>query len=187
MKPARFLALLLVCAAGPLSPLFAQDRPAVKNTITVDINPELTAIYFNVSAVNGFGLGAGYERVLTRHVSLKVGFSAVYLSLYEVDFFTMDFRLSGRFYPLGTAPARWFVEAGAALLRYSSPYERGFMGSLGMAAGWKSIIAGHFSLEPFVGINVYTGDKFLMPFTMTAVSELIMPGFILGMNIGWSF
>lgn len=186
MKPLRFLTLLLMCAAA--GPLFSQNPGAsVKNIITVDINPELTAIFFNVSRVKGFGLGAGYERVLTDHVSLKAGFSTVYLSLYDVNFLTMDFRLSGRFYLLGTAPAGWFVEAAAALLRYSSPYEQGFMGSLGMAAGWKLIIAGHFSLEPYLGLNIYTGDKFLMPFTMTAVSELIMPGFILGMNIGWSF
>ena len=159
-----------------------------KNAVTVDINPELAAVYFNLSGVRGFGFGLGYERVWTDNFSAGVDGKYVYLSYpsYDARFYSLHIALYGRYY-LYSAPEKLFFEFGLGGMWHSSPYQKSFMLSLVSAIGWKFIFKGHFAVEPYIGWAVFSGDKYLAPWSINALTELLIPGFYIGIPIGWVF
>lgn len=165
-------------------PSFSQ----AKNVITIDINPELAAVFFNSSGVKGLGFGLGYERVLIKNVSVGADVKSIFLTYpaYDARFSSIHIALHGRYYAF-SAPGKLFFDFGLGGMYHRSPFQKSFMLSFGAAIGWKFIIKGHFVIEPYIGWTVFSGDKFLAPWSITALTEILIPGFCIGIPIGWSF
>ncbi|MDR2553262.1 MAG: hypothetical protein LBD31_08875 [Treponema sp.] len=178
-----FFVTALVLALG--TPLYGQEKKIPKNSVTLDLNPEIVALYFSKIDVDGFGLGLNYERMLNGHFSLAADIRTMYLDLSGMDFHVWEAGLNGRFYP-----AEWgifFVNGRLGLLWYRSPYYKGWMLNLGLECGWKFILKSRFVAEPFIGTRASSDDQFIMPFTITDWSALVIPGFIVGVRIGAAF
>jgi hypothetical protein len=152
--------------------------------IFIDLNPELVSLSFLQIGVSGFGLEIGYERIVAGGFSLLGDIKTVQLSMSDTRFSVWDISISGRYYLF---KKKIFTNMRLGTLLYQSPYYEGWMLNIGIDVGWKFTIKSHLILEPYFGCNVYSDDKFIMPFTVTSLSEFVIPGFITGMRIGLGF
>jgi len=156
-----------------------------KNAILTDLNPMLTALTYLQIDVKGFGLEFAYERAINDHFSLVGDTKTLQLFLSDMHFSVWDFGLSGRYYPVKNE--YFFTNSRTGISLYRTSLYQGWMLNIGLEAGWKLIIKSNFVLEPYIGCHVSSDDKFIMPFTITALSGLIIPGLAVGMRFGVGF
>ncbi|MDR2552593.1 MAG: hypothetical protein LBD31_05450 [Treponema sp.] len=183
--------LILLIIFGLAAPLHGQDEtgepgPAsLKNIILVDLNPELVALYFSKIDASGFGLELSYERMINSHFSLAGDIKTLYLTMSGMNFHIWEAGLNCRYYP--AEEGMFFINGRLSPSWYQTPYHKGWMLSLGLDLGWKFIVKTHLVLEPYVGAHASSDDKFIMPFTITALSGHWIPGFVIGIRIGAGF
>ncbi|MDR3173334.1 MAG: autotransporter outer membrane beta-barrel domain-containing protein [Treponema sp.] len=181
---ALFLGLpLLWCLPVPGA---AQDRREPRNTIFTDLNAPLLALVYFPAGIKGFGLELGYERLLPRHFAGMASVRYLRLSLAGTLFQAWDIGLYGR-YRVWAGRGVFVSSAKLGALLYDSPYYRGGSFLAGLEISWKYRPGGRFVLEPYLGCNVCADDRYLMPFTVFSLTEILIPGFSAGVRLGIGF
>jgi hypothetical protein len=94
--------------------------------------------------------------------------------------------LYGR-YAVWTNRGIFVISAKLGALIYNSPYYQGGSFVTGLEMGWRYRIGGHFVVEPYLGCDVCADDRYLMPFTVSSLTELLIPGFNAGVRLGIGF
>jgi hypothetical protein len=151
------------------------------------LNPPIIAWFYLPLELRGFGLEGGYTRDLPQGFALMGDVSFLSLSQWDADFRTWDMALYGRYAITETRAAAFFVSVKTGALLYTSPYYRGATFVSGIELSMRRRIGGHFMVEPYAAYNVCADDRHLMPFTMGALTELLIPGFKLGARFGAIF
>lgn len=72
-------------------------------------------------------------------------------------------------------------------LLYTSPYYEGGTFTVGIELGLRRRIGARFMIEPYILCAVFADDRYLMPFTMETLTELLLPGFKAGVRFGVVF
>ena len=164
-------------------PGFAQG---VQNTVFVDAGMTIMGLLGG-----GLGIGGGYERRITRHLSLLGNFD--YLEMpYDTSSGTEKIKIIGgslhsRVYPLGTALTGWLVGLGAG---YSYGFSPALDDNIGVPyisarTGLKWILGktSGFVLEPALGYNmVLLGES-----ASNSVKSAMKNNFFIAMGLGWAF
>jgi hypothetical protein len=120
----------------------------LRNYAFVDFAPLFLGL-----AVDGFGIGFGYERAFADPFS--IAFYVDVLGAPDVSAF--DLLIRPRWYPLGTSVGGWYL---GAILGYGMADSTSAF-TIGLETGYKFVF-GHFGLEPWLGftLGAYGGLKF---------------------------
>ncbi|MDR0597775.1 MAG: hypothetical protein LBG14_04645 [Treponema sp.] len=178
------LGFLLLCCFPPLGK--AQNREEPRNTIFTDLNAPLLALVYFPTGIEGFGLELGYERLLPRGFAGMVSIKYLHFSLTGALFEVWDMGLYGR-YTLWTGRTSFITSAKLGALLYDSPYYQGGSFLMGLEISWRHRPGWHFMVEPYFGCDVCADDRHLMPFTVSGLTELLIPGFSAGVRLGLGF
>ncbi|MCL2720244.1 MAG: hypothetical protein FWD47_02770 [Treponema sp.] len=175
---------------------FAQidDETTPKNFISVDFGPLITSFtIINISSQyeknnTAFGFGVNYERLLTTAFSIggDIKYTFMNFPLYDAGFNSLNITIHGRYY-LFSLPKGLFFDYNLGGLWHHSPYQSNFMLSIGSALGYRFNIKSRFFAEVYIGWAVYSGDKYLAPWSLMSLSELIIPGLYISLPLGFSF
>ncbi|MDR2446015.1 MAG: autotransporter outer membrane beta-barrel domain-containing protein [Treponema sp.] len=163
---------------------FAQET--APNAVFVDFGSTIFAALFG-----GFGSGLGYERELTKNFSalIKAGFIGIRIksSPHDTQILSATGGLYGRYYPLGDAVKRWFIDVGGSYsymaVRYGDKIDSHIF-EIGALTGWKFVFGGGFFLEPGLGYRFIFGD-INTPIGSQAIPQI--EGFTVGLGMGWAF
>jgi hypothetical protein len=163
----------------------AQDREERRNIFFTDLNLPLLALIYYPTGIEGFGLELGYERLLPRRFSGMANVKYLRLSLAGTLFQVWNLGLHGR-YAIRTGRSAFVASAKLGALLYDSPYYRGGSFVTGLEISWRRRLGG-FVAEPYLGCDVCADDRYLMPFAVSALTELLIPGFSAGVRLGIGF
>ncbi|MCL2180473.1 MAG: hypothetical protein FWB83_05030 [Treponema sp.] len=164
-----------------------------RNSITVDFGPTITSAFIaGISAqyeeAAFFGLGVNYERFFSTYYSVggDIRFSYMNFPVSDAVFFSFHAVLYGRYYFL-SGSEKLFININLGGMQHNSPFQYSFMFSIGSAIGWRFLIQNHFIIELSMGWTVFTGDKYLAPWSMMSLSEILIPGLYFSIPIGLAF
>lgn len=164
----------------------AQESTIVKNTgrpineIKVDLEPLLVPPFISelmertFADTDGFGLKAGYDRMITERFSAGVEFAFITANAkaesFEAVINSIDTGIHGRFYPWMKS---FYLQAGLGLVVFDfelsgstgaldqfkenfDPYT-GVGGTLDIGFGWRWLIGGHFIIDASITSGLYLG------------------------------
>jgi hypothetical protein len=166
---------------------FSQEA---ENAVFVNFGSTLVGVL-----AGGFGVGLGYERGLSDHLSVQAVFSYIGFStkgsqfIADTEYLGIGFEAHARLYPLGTAVQGLFLDVGGEYSYISVEFNEKLESSIFRAeakAGWKFVFGGGsgFFLEPGVCYGIIFGELKL-PAGAASVPAVGGLGFWLGM--GWAF
>ena len=163
----------------------AQERGESRNIIFTDLNTPLLALAYYPAGIEGFGLELGYERLLPRGFAGMVNAKYLHLSLAGALFQVWDLGLYGR-YAVWTGRSAFIVSVKLGALLYDSAYYQGGSFVTGLELSWRHRPC-RYVVEPYFGCDVCADDRYLMPFTVSALTELLIPGCSAGVRLGIGF
>jgi hypothetical protein len=172
--------------AGPLFPVFGEASGS-KNGVFIDFNPAIVALLYLPVDIKGFGVEAGYERDLGRNWGGMADTKYFQFSIDKSVFRLWDIGLYLRYALWKNEKNTFFTSLKIGALLYDSPYFNGGSFLTGLEISWRKILRGHFLFEPYINVSVCADDRYLMPFTAFAATELFIPGFAAGARLGVSF
>ncbi|MDR1216174.1 MAG: hypothetical protein LBK25_05800 [Treponema sp.] len=175
-----FLWFFLLCG-------FLHGEPQKGNTIFLDLNPSLLALFYLPLDIEGFGIEFGYLRDLPRGFALMGDIAFLSLSQWGADFSVWDLSLCGRYTMVEKGAVAFFSALKMGALLYTSPYYEGGTFTVGIELGLRRRIGARFMIEPYILCAVFADDRYLMPFTMETLTELLLPGFKAGVRFGVVF
>jgi hypothetical protein len=158
-----------------------------ENGVFLDFNPTIVALLYIPAEITGFGIGAGYERDLGRNFGAMADTSYMGLSVDGGDFRLWNIGLHARYMLRRDDKKSFIVSAKIGALLYDSPYFKGGTFLAGLELSWRKILWKHFLLEPYVNVTVCADDRYLMPFSVFALTEVFIPGFTAGVRLGFAF
>jgi hypothetical protein len=153
------------------------------NTVFVSLDPEITVLSYLLLGMKGFGLEGAYERRVSLGYSLIGDVKCVFLDAEDARFSAWELSVHNRF----AAGKNFFFSIKAVALLYSSPYYSGVSFGPGFEAGYRRTFKQRFVIEPYLGCIALTDDKFVMPWTIMALSEYVIPSFTIGVRYGINF
>ncbi|MHB9293351.1 hypothetical protein Holit_02472 [Hollandina sp. SP2] len=188
------------------------------NEITLDIGPLFVPLFLSdfldeiYAETKGFGLKAGYDRMVSVHFSAGAEFAFITARAegesFEAMIKSIDAGIHGRYYPWGKT---FYLQAGLGLVSFNfdidgttgaledfkknfDPYT-GISGTLDISVGWRLLIGGHFIVNASILSGIYIGDALSAVTLFKAVSggipALTGKGFPLrfdaGITLGWAF
>jgi hypothetical protein len=179
------LGLSLLCCF-PVSGA-AQDRKEPQNAVFTDLNAQLLALLYLPTGIKGYGLELDYERLLVPRFALMAGVKYLHFSLSGYLFQVWNISLHGRYMIWKTDRNAFITSMKIGALIYDSPYFQGSTFMTGLEISWRRRFGRYFVMEPYLGCDVSADDRYLMPFTMSALTELLIPGFSAGARLGINF
>jgi hypothetical protein len=153
----------------------------------MDLNPAIVALLYLPMDIQGFGIEAGYERDLGRNFGGMAGAKYLHFSVDRSIFRVLDTGIHVRYMLWKNETSAFFTSVKIGALLYDSPYVSGGTFLTGLDISWRRILGRHFLFEPYIAVSVCADDRYLMPFTAFAVTELLVPGFTAGERLGFSF
>jgi hypothetical protein len=163
---------------------FSQSaKNGFNNTVFISLDPEVTTLSYLLLGVKGFGLEAAYERRVLPGYSLAGDVKGVFLDAEGSRFSAWELSVHNRF----AAGSNFFFSIKAAVLLYASPYYSGVSFGPGFEAGYRFTLKQRFVIEPYFGCIALTDDKFVIPWTIMALSEYVIPNFTIGVRYGINF
>ena len=163
----------------------AQGREEPRNILFTDLNVPLLALVYYPTGIEGFGLELGYERLLPLRFSGMANIKYLQLSLAGALFRIWHLGLYGR-YAVWTGRSAFITSVKLGALLYDSAYYRGGSFVTGLEISWRRRFGG-FVVEPYLGCDVCADDRYLMPFAVSALPELLIPGLSAGVRLGIGF
>jgi hypothetical protein len=173
---------------GGLSSVYAQEQvkpKEPKSAVYVDLGYLITGL-----TLGGFGLGLGYEHALLPRLSVRGAVSGIgYQADSSLTFLGFDIGAGVRYYPLGSAVAKFYLGGELAYSPISISYldseANSNIFSAALMAGWKIVFSNRFFMEPYIGYRAAMGELKL-PSSIRSVSYNAS-GFMWGIGIGRTF
>jgi hypothetical protein len=187
-KIAALLVLAAVLAAGAL-PVFAREKDAPafieqKNAVYADLGYTLSGL-----ALDGFGIGASYERALFSRFSALASFGYIGFSAPDLEFKGFDIGLGLRVYPLASALGKLYIQASGVfspiVIKSGGGEARNNIFSAGLSLGWKFMFGAGVFLEPYAGYS-FGFNKLKLPPGLGS-TDYKVSGFNYGIGLGWAF
>jgi hypothetical protein len=150
------------------------------------LNAPLLALVYFPTGIEGFGLELGYERLLPRGFAGMASVKYLHFSSAGALFQVWNCGLYGRYF-IQAGRSAFVASAKLGALLYDSPYYRGGSFVMGLELGFRSRPGGFFVVEPYIGCDVCADDRYLMPFTVSVLTEILIPGFSAGVRLGIGF
>jgi hypothetical protein len=175
-----------VMLAGLRFPVLG-EASGTKNGVFIDLNPTMVALLYLPVDIQGFGIEAGYERDLGDNLGGMADTKYLQFSIDQSVFRLCDMGFSVRYALWKNEKTAFFTSLKIGALLYDSPYFSGGSFLTGLEISWRKILGGHFLLEPYINVSVCADDRYLMPFTVFAATELFIPGLTAGARLGVSF
>lgn len=188
------------------------------NEITVDIGPLFVPLFLSdfleeiYADTRGFGLKAGYDRMVSGHFSAGAEFAFITAQAegesFEAAINSIDAGIHGRYYPWGKT---FYLQAGFGIVSFNfdidgttgalddfkknfDPYT-GISGTFDISIGWKLLLGGHFIINASILSGLYIGDALSATTLFKAASggipALTGEGFSFrfdaAISLGWAF
>ncbi|MDR2211520.1 MAG: hypothetical protein LBO65_08690 [Spirochaetaceae bacterium] len=158
-----------------------------RNVVFTDLNAPMLALFYLPTGIEGYGLELGYERILPGdRFSGMVSVKYLHFSLTGALFEVWNIGLYGR-YLIPTERSILVTSVKLGALIYDSPYYGGSTFLMGLEISWKHRPGRHFMLEPYIGCDVSADDRYIIPFTVSALTEFMTPGLNAGLRLGIGF
>ncbi|MDR3333838.1 MAG: autotransporter outer membrane beta-barrel domain-containing protein [Treponema sp.] len=188
------------------------------NEIKVDMGPLFVPLFLKdfmepiYAEASGFGMKAGYERMLLNSISVGAEFSFITASVeaesFEAKISSIDAGIHGRFYPWKKF---FYVQGGFGIVLFNfdiegttgaledfkenfDPYT-GVTGVFDLGFGWRWLIGGHFIIDASIISGLYIGNALsattLFKLASGGIPALTESGFPLRFDaaiaLGWAF
>ncbi|GHV82455.1 hypothetical protein AGMMS49991_10130 [Spirochaetia bacterium] len=168
-----------------------------KNAVSIDVGPWISILTKSGDNASGFGLGAGYERVINNLFTAMATFA---YAEYDINIdqalkvTRFDISAHARYYPLKSAFSQLFIDAGLGysntLIKSAASDEKASsdLFVLGIKGGWKFLFKKTFFLEPWISYT-YAFETPKMPADSVAnpADPVKMSDFSIGIAIGIYF
>ncbi|MDR1307371.1 MAG: hypothetical protein LBK74_07335 [Treponema sp.] len=164
-----------------------QEQKEQRNAVFTDLNPPLLALLYFPTGIKGYGLEMDYERLLFPRFASMVSVKYLHFSLSGALFQVWNLGFLGRYMVWKTDKNAFITSLKLGAMFYDSPYYRGGTFMTGLEISWRRRFGRHFVMEPYLGCDVCADDRYLMPFTVSVLTELLIPGFIAGVRFGIGF
>jgi hypothetical protein len=188
------------------------------NEIELDIGPLFVPLFISefmeeiYAETTGFGLKAGYNRVLSDRFSVGAEFGFIVADIeaesFDAKISSIDAGIHGRYYPWGKT---FYIKAGVGLASFNfdlsgttgaledfkenfEPYT-GISGTFDIGLGWRLLLGGHFIIDASALAGLYLGDALsavtLFKTASGGIPALTGKGFPLrfdaAISLGWAF
>ncbi|MDR1024512.1 MAG: autotransporter outer membrane beta-barrel domain-containing protein [Treponema sp.] len=184
---AKRIALGLLVLAAITGVLGAQNAPAAKAAVSLDLFPLFKGIIWSDSDADNslFALAPSFEYLIHPHFTLGAAVDLYFGEAVKIDIFYFGLAAHGRWYPLSSGLDKLFIDTGLGFNVFSLDGETdskkgGFAGiTMSLKAGYKLMFNSRFFLEPSMA--------FVYAKTPSSASVPTPLGWQPGLSIGGAF
>jgi hypothetical protein len=184
MKKSVFIFVLTIFIFGTAGAQENELTPRVNkkplNEIKVDIGPLFVPLFVDefveriYAESTGFGMKAGYERMLLDSVSIGLEFAFITASVesesFNAEMSSIDAGIHARYYPwknvfyvqggFGIASFNFDIEGATGAVDFQELFDPfvGVTGIFELGFGWRWLIGGHFIIDASIISGLYMGS-----------------------------